>query len=91
MFRLKCKFLRNLAGMDKSEFNKRLGLLIRKKRIEKGLTQLELADSMNLDYQYISRMERGLISPTLFWMTKLVSALNIPFSELINEFEETVK
>jgi hypothetical protein len=36
-------------------------------------------------------MERGLISPTLFWMTKLVSALNIPFSELINEFEETVK
>jgi transcriptional regulator with XRE-family HTH domain len=77
--------------MDKSEFNKRLGLLIRKKRIEKGLTQLELADAMNLDYQYISRVERGLISPTLFWMTKLSSALNIPFSELINEFEERVK
>jgi len=77
--------------MDKSEFNKRLGLLIRKKRIEKGLTQLELADAMNLDYQYISRMERGLISPTLFWMKKLVTALNIPFSDLINEFEETIK
>jgi transcriptional regulator with XRE-family HTH domain len=77
--------------MDKSEFNKRLGLLIRKKRIEKGLTQLELADAMNLDYQYISRVERGLISPTLFWMTKLSSALNIPFSDLINEFEERVK
>ncbi len=77
--------------MDKSEFNKRLGLLIRKKRIEKGLTQLELADAMNLDYQYISRVERGLISPTLFWMTKLSSALNIPFSDLINEFEERLK
>lgn len=77
--------------MDKSEFNKQLGLLIRKKRIEKGLTQLELADAMNLDYQYISRVERGLISPTLFWMKKISSALKIPFSELISEFEESIK
>ncbi|MCF8409377.1 MAG: helix-turn-helix transcriptional regulator [Crocinitomicaceae bacterium] len=76
--------------MDKSEFNKRLGLLIRKKRIEKGLTQLELADLMNLDYQYISRIERGLISPTLFWVTKLSEALHIHSSDFIHEFEETI-
>jgi transcriptional regulator with XRE-family HTH domain len=75
--------------MDKSEFNKRLGLLIRKKRIEKGLTQLELADLMNLDYQYISRIERGLISPTLFWFTKLSEALHIHSSDFMHEFEET--
>lgn len=76
--------------MDKSEFNKRLGLLIRKKRIENGLTQLELADLMNLDYQYISRIERGLISPTLFWVTKLSEALHIHSSDFIHEFEETI-
>ena len=75
--------------MDKPEFNKRLGFLIRKKRIEKGLTQLELADLMNLDYQYISRIERGLISPTLFWFTKLSEALNIHSSDFMHEFEET--
>ena len=77
--------------MDKSEFNKRLGLLIRKKRIEKGLTQLELADAMNIDYQYISRIERGLISPTLFWVTKLSEALHIPSSSFLHEFEETME
>ena len=76
--------------MDKSEFNKRLGLLIRKKRIEKGLTQLELADAMNIDYQYISRIERGLISPTLFWVTKLSKAFHIHFSDFMHEFEEIV-
>lgn len=83
MFSLKCEFIKKLADMEKSEFNKRLGLLIRKKRIERGLTQLELADAMNLDYQYISRIERGLISPTLYWMSKLASALNMPLLDFI--------
>jgi transcriptional regulator with XRE-family HTH domain len=74
--------------MDKSAFNKQLGLLIRKKRIEKGLTQLELADKMNLDYQYISRIERGLISPTVYWMKNLCEALDIKSSSFLEEFEE---
>jgi transcriptional regulator with XRE-family HTH domain len=74
--------------MDKSAFNKKLGLLIRTKRIEKGLTQLELADKMNLDYQYISRIERGLITPTVFWMKNLCEALDIKSSSFLEEFEE---
>jgi len=75
--------------MDKSAFNKQLGSLIRKKRIEKGYTQLEVADKMNLDYQYISRVERGLISPTVYWMKNLCDALEIKASSFLNEFEET--
>ncbi len=75
--------------MDKSAFNKHLGLLIRKKRIEKGLTQLELADKMNLDYQYISRIERGMITPTVFWMKNLCEALEIKTSKFLDELEES--
>jgi transcriptional regulator with XRE-family HTH domain len=73
--------------MDKSDFNKQLGLLIRKKRIEKGLTQLELAYKMNLDYQYISRIERGLITPTVFWMKNLCEALEIIAASFMDEFD----
>ena len=76
--------------MDKSAFNKQLGLLIRKKRIEKGLTQSEVADKMNLDYQYISRVERGLISPTIYWMISLCDALEIKSSSFLSELEETI-
>lgn len=76
--------------MDKSAFNKQLGLLIRKKRIQKGLTQSEVADKMNLDYQYISRVERGLISPTIYWMNSLCEALEINPSSFLHEFEETI-
>ena len=80
--------IRNLAEMDKSAFNKKLGLLIRKKRIEKGLTQLQLADKMNLDYQYISRIERGLISPTVFWIKNLCEALEISASRFMDDFDQ---
>ena len=87
MFSLISDFIRNLAEMDKSAFNKKLGLLIRTKRIEKGLTQLELADKMNLDYQYISRIERGLISPTVYWMKNLCEALEITAASFMDEFD----
>jgi transcriptional regulator with XRE-family HTH domain len=73
--------------MDKTAFNKKLGLLIRQKRIEKGLTQMELADKMNLDYQYISRIERGLISPTVYWMKNLSEALGISSASFMEEFD----
>lgn len=61
--------------MEKSAFNKLLGNYIRKIRIEKGMTQQQLADKIGLDFQYISRIERGLISPTLFWINDLADAL----------------
>ena len=72
--------------MEKSAFNKTLGSYIRKVRIEKGLTQQQLADKMGLDYQYISRIERGLISPTLFWITDLANALDCQEVEFYTKF-----
>ena len=74
--------------MEKSAFNKRLGNYIRKVRIEKGLTQQQLADKMGLDFQYISRIERGLISPTLFWITDLAKALDCQEIEFFANFIE---
>jgi transcriptional regulator with XRE-family HTH domain len=77
--------------MEKTAFNKALGIYIRKVRLEKGLTQQMIADKMGLDFQYISRIERGLISPTLFWLSELSKALDCKDTEFYNGFLEYKK
>jgi transcriptional regulator with XRE-family HTH domain len=74
--------------MDKSQFNKHFGEYVKKSRLEQNITQQQLSDKMGLDYQYISRVERGLISPTLFWISGLSKALDIDLGVFITKFNE---
>ena len=43
--------------------NKKLGELILKLRKEKGLTQKQLADKLNVSDKSVSKWERGIIYP----------------------------
>ena len=79
------------AEMKKSAFNRAIGKQIRDTRLKLELTQAELADKLGLDYQYISRLERGLISPTLFWLYDFTTALEINMEDFINELNEVLK
>lgn len=76
----------NLVVMEKTTFNKIFGEFVRVKRINLKLSQSNLGDRMGLDYQYISRVERGLISPTLFWIIGLSRAFELPLELFISEF-----
>lgn len=76
--------------MDKLEFNRLLGEYVRKKRTLLKLSQPQLADRLGLDYQYISRVERGLISPTLYWITTLASAFKMQPEEFVKEMLEYI-
>ena len=71
--------------MEKAEFNKRLGLFIRKKRLQKKWSQEILADKMGNNYQNISRIERGELSPTLFWCIKLAEAFEMDLHTFVKE------
>lgn len=71
--------------MEKQEFNRKLGAFIRKKRLEKGWTQEILADKMGNNFQNISRIERGKLSPTLFWCSKLAEIFELEFYLFIME------
>jgi transcriptional regulator with XRE-family HTH domain len=77
--------------MDKLVFNKRLGEFVRLKRMQLKLSQPQLADRVGLDYQYISRVERGLISPTLHWLCNLSEAFEMSPEEFIREMLDYVK
>ncbi len=73
--------------MDKTKFNKKFGKFVAFKRTQLGITQSELAARMDNNPQNISRLERGEISPTLYWVYNLSNALGIKLHELIKEFE----
>jgi transcriptional regulator with XRE-family HTH domain len=69
--------------MEKAEFNKKIGHYLREKRLEKKLNQAELGGKVGIDFQNISRIERGIISPTLFWFNNIAEALEIDLGDFI--------
>lgn len=80
-----------MSSMEKSELLGLFGKRIKKLRIEKGLSQVDLVSKMigNIDTTNISRIESGRTNPTLYSLYRLSEALEIPMNELINfEIEE---
>jgi ribosome-binding protein aMBF1 (putative translation factor) len=81
--------------MQKSKLNKRFdnsfGRFVKKKRLEKGWSQAELASRIENNFQNISRLERGEITPTLFWCYKLANAFETDLPELLEELNFKIK
>ena len=53
----------------------RIGELIKKIRIEKGLSQADLADLTGLKQHHVSRIEKGLYSTGVDILSSIASAL----------------
>lgn len=68
------------------QFDRQFGLYVKKKRLEFTWSQADLADKIGNNYQNVSRLERGEITPTLFWCYKLAEAFNMDLQDLIKEF-----
>ena len=61
-----------------------IGEQIRKFRLEKGLTQVDLAfECGEKDWSQISRMERGLINFTISYLFLVASALEVSPRDLL--------
>jgi transcriptional regulator with XRE-family HTH domain len=54
-----------------------LGLNVRRRREELGLTQEKLAEKAELDQTYISGIERGLRNPGILNIAKLAKGLSM--------------
>lgn len=72
--------------MEKVRFNILFGEYIRKVRVAKGLTQIDVASAIGVNPQNISAIERGEVSPTLFWIYKLCVALDLDSQVIISNF-----
>lgn len=68
------------------DFDRQFGEYVKKKRTELGWSQADLAGKLGNNYQNISRLERGEITPTLYWCYTLASAFEMDLADLIKEF-----
>lgn len=75
----------NMSSMDKSDLLVLLGKRIKKLRLERGLSQVDLVARMqgNIDTTNISRIEAGRTNPTIYSLYRLSEALEVSISELV--------
>lgn len=73
-----------MARMEKSKILKIIGQNIKKTRLEKGLTQVDLVGKIEarIDTTNISRIEQGRTNATIHTLFKISQALEVPLSEI---------
>lgn len=71
------------AHDDHRAFNLTVGEAIRRARQEHGWTQAHLAEEAGLSPNYIARLERGELGPSLFVARHICEALGMPLDGLV--------
>ncbi len=66
------------------EVNIAFGKQLRELRESNNLSQEALANAAEISISQISRLERGLLNPTLSTIIQLSSALEVPIEELLS-------
>jgi len=61
-----------------------VGNIIRELRIERGMTQKQLADKMNISDKTVSKWERGLGCPDVSLLTELSDLLDVDIGKLLS-------
>ena len=70
--------------MDKDkEYIAFIGLNLRKKRDEFGISQQELADNSNIAKSNVQRIEKGTLNPSVTILKNISIAMNIDICELL--------
>lgn len=62
----------------------KMGSLIRRLRIEKGLTQLQLAEQMNISDKAVSKWERGMGCPDVSLLSELSGIFEVDLEKLLS-------
>jgi transcriptional regulator with XRE-family HTH domain len=70
--------------LDKIELQKLVGKRIIQLRTAKGWSQSDLARACEKDRQSIERIENGKVSPSLYSLYELASALEVRLEELVS-------
>lgn len=68
---------------DKKEILKQFGRNIKAERVRRGYTQESLAEKMNVNREYISRIERGIQNMSLIKITDLANYLETDIENLL--------
>lgn len=72
-----------MQGIKNNKFLKKLGLKIRQVRIEKGLTQLDLAMKIDNYAEQIGRVERGELNVSICTLKLIAEGLEVDLEDLL--------
>ncbi|MBI5077948.1 MAG: helix-turn-helix transcriptional regulator [Candidatus Yonathbacteria bacterium] len=64
--------------------NKKLGEQLRKIRLEKGMSQGDIAKKLGVHRSYVSGVERGIRNPTVKNLERLADALGVDPRNLLS-------
>jgi putative transcriptional regulator len=64
----------------------KLGLRVRELRLEKSLSQTDLAFKIGKDQPSINRLEKGKINPSILYLLEIANGLEISLSKLLEDF-----
>jgi len=70
--------------MTEKAFLKKIGPRIKQIRLEKGISQQELAAKLDYEKSNMSRLESGVLNPTIATLYRVAKALGIPLIELLD-------
>jgi len=82
LYYLQIDYYTYVLPMEKEVLLKKLGERIRQIRIDKGITQVQLAHSIGKDQQSIQRLEAGNINPSYFYLYEIANGLNVSLTEI---------
>jgi transcriptional regulator with XRE-family HTH domain len=71
----------------RSAIHKALGEAIEEVRNEADMTHEELADRLEMPFQRISELERGVANPTLATLVRVTKGLDVELSDLAARME----
>ncbi len=71
--------------IDKQNFGMKTGKLVKQLRIEKGMTQEELAHQTEVSTRTIQRIENGDVDPRAYSLQMIAKALDVDYSLFVNE------
>jgi transcriptional regulator with XRE-family HTH domain len=66
-----------------NEDSKKLGENLKKFRIQKNITQTEIANTLGVDRSFVSNIENGKTNPTLSTIASLAKSLDTTINELL--------
>jgi len=74
-----------MPSVDKNRIAEVVGRAIAKHRVASNLTQEQLAEQLGIGNEAVSRIERGLVIPTIARLVELANIFDCDASELLTE------
>lgn len=69
--------------LNENEILKQFGRNVKAERVRKGYTQETLADKMNVNSEYISKIERGIQNMSLKKITALANVIGADINDIL--------